>query len=233
MKKNIFVLIAFAIFNFSIFAGDVAVFNEIGFSKDGNTYFFGVYGKTDKKFIPYAEIYGVDVAKNDFIPGKIYKSQDKSFKKSSKKVYEDLYAKNYSQLKKYELYAAKPKDVLYVMDEESKKSTDEIVFTSFEENNYLYKVQLVPTFYGKKSSFYIHTKVYDKNTNELYRSFYAGNESIKRPNVTGYKIIKISTSEDRKSIVFVIEKTIEDENGVSIRYMVETKKLEKTIYQIN
>lgn len=224
MKKIFFCLITFVLCNLSIFAGDVAVFNDIGFSKDGNTYFFGVYGKTDKKFIPYAEIYGVDVEKNDFISGKVFKSKDKSFKKSSKAVYEDLLAKKYSELKNYQLYTPKAEDVLYIMEEESKKSSDEIVFESFEENNHIYKVKLISTLDGKKSYFYIDVKIYDKDSNQLVDSYKIGNPHIKRPNVTNYRIVKISTNKEKTSVVFVIEKTIEDNDGTSIRYMVETIK---------
>ena len=72
MKKIIIFALGCALAGFAAFAGDVAVFEDIGFSKDGKTYFFGEYGKTDKKFIPYGEIYGVDVAKNEYIPGKVF-----------------------------------------------------------------------------------------------------------------------------------------------------------------
>ena len=53
MKRLIFSVMSFCLLGISVFAGDVSVFKEIGFSKDGNTYIFGTYGKTDKKFIPY------------------------------------------------------------------------------------------------------------------------------------------------------------------------------------
>lgn len=225
MKKILSFLITFCMFGFAIFAGDVAVFEDIGFSKDGNVYFFGMYGKTDKKFIPYGEIYAVDVAKNDFISNLIFKSKDKSCKKSSKEIYEDLFAKRYSEIKKYECYKPLAEDVLYIMDDESKKSNDEIVFKSFEESEFTYKVKLIPTYYGNKSSFYIEVNVYDTNDN-LSLSYKAGTPSVKRANVTNYKIVKISTNKDKTSVVFVIEKTVEDENGTSIRYMVETKKLD-------
>lgn len=223
MKKIICtILCCFAVL--SAFAGDVAVFQDIGFSKDGKIYFFGEYGKTDKKFIPYGEIYGVDVDKNEYVPGLVFKAQDKSFEKASRKVYEALFAKHYSEIQKYEFYKPRPEDVLYIMEEESKGAEDEIVFKSFEESEYEYHVKLVPTFYGKKSSFYINVEVFDKEGNSKV-SYKAGTPSIKRPNVTGYKIIRIFTNANKESVVFVIEKTVEDENGTSIRYMVETKKL--------
>ena len=224
MKKIFIGLLTFCLMNLAIFAGDVAVFQEIGFSKDGKTYIFAEYGKQDKKFFPYGEIYTVDVAKNDFIPGKVFKVQDKSFTKASKTLFEELYAKHYTEIKKYECYESQPEDILYVMEEESKGDTEEIVFKSFEESEYTYRVKLVPTFYTGKSSFVINVNVYDKEENHVL-SYQAGTPSVKRPNVTKYKIVRIVQSKDKKSVVFVVEKRIEDASGVSIRYMVETKRL--------
>ena len=228
MKRLIFSVMSFCLLGISVFAGDVSVFKDIGFSKDGNTYIFGTYGKTDKKFIPYAEIYTVDVAQNAFLPGKVFKLKDTSCNKTSKELYEELAAKKYSEIKQFECYEPLPEHVLYIMDDESKKSTDEIVFKSFEESDYTYSVKLHTVNYGGKSSFYIDVKVFD-NLGQQTMAFQAGNPQIKRANVTNYRIVKISTSKDRKSIVFVVEKTVEDETGVSIRYMVETKKLDKPI----
>lgn len=224
MKKLLISTLAICLVNLCLFAGDVAVFKEIGFSKDGKNYIFAEYGKEDKKFFPYGEIYTVDVAKNDFVRGKVFKSQDKTFTKASKVLFEELLAKHYSDLKQYECYQPKPEDILYIMEEESKGSTDEIVFTSFEESEYVYHVKLIPTYYTGKSSFYIDVKVYDKNDN-LKLNYQVGTPSVKRPNVTKYKIVRIATSTDKQSIVFVVEKTIEDANGISVRYMVETKRL--------
>ncbi|MBP5402424.1 MAG: DUF2259 domain-containing protein [Treponema sp.] len=228
MKKIMILALSCFLMSSGLFAGDVAVFKDIGFSKDGKVYFFGEYGKTDKKFIPYGEIYGVDVAKNEYIPGKVFKSQDKSNTKASKDVFEELYAKHYSEIQKYECYQAHAVDLLYVMEDEGKGAEEEIVFKSFEESEYTYHIKLIPTFYGNKSSFYISVSVYDKDNN-LAMTYKAGTPSVKRPNVTQYKIVKIFTNETKDGVVFVIEKKIEDENGVSIRYMVETTKLDSPV----
>ncbi|MCR5606125.1 MAG: DUF2259 domain-containing protein, partial [Treponema sp.] len=52
-----------------------------------------------------------------------------------------------------------------------------------------------------------------------------GSPDIKRKGVVGYKIDKIFTDHSGKNIVFVVEKTIADSTGFSIRYMVETVHL--------
>ena len=43
--------------------------------------------------------------------------------------------------------------------------------------------------------------------------------------MTGYAIDRIYTAPDGKGMVFVVEKTVEDAAGTSIRYMVETVAL--------
>ena len=52
-----------------------------------------------------------------------------------------------------------------------------------------------------------------------------GSPDIKRKGVVGYKISRIVADVSGHSLVFIIEKTIADEGGSSIRYMVETIRL--------
>ena len=75
---------------------DVAEYADLGFSPDGKYFVFAQYGVTDKDFEPYAEIYTVDVAKNDFLKNGIYKVNPGTIKsvKSGFAVFEDLYNKN-------------------------------------------------------------------------------------------------------------------------------------------
>lgn len=227
MKKILILSLILAASGFSAFAGDVAVFDDIGFSADGKYYVFGQYGKTDKKFVPYSEIYTVDVAKNDFVPGKVYKLSAKS-NKGGKEIHQENTAKNYTAMKGLGCKPADAENILYINDEISKDSGISITFKSFEEStenkDWIYNVKVVPEYSGNKSSFYIDVKIKDQDGNVI-KSYKTGNPSIKRKNVTNYRIIRIFTDKSRKSVVFVVEKTIEDQAGTSIRYMVETIKL--------
>ena len=49
-----------------------------------------------------------------------------------------------------------------------------------------------------------------------------GSPDVVRKGVSGYKIEKIMCDKTEHNFIFVVEKTVEDEDGVSIRYMVET-----------
>ncbi len=212
------------------FAGDAAAFNDIGFSKDGRIYIFGQYGKTDKKYQPYAEIYTIDVERNEYVSGEVYKNLEPMSSRSGKQIYEDLFARHYLDIKRYDCKTADAENVLYVCEDINKKGTDEIRFRNFDgnESGSVYKVQLVPTFYGKgiesRSSFYINLDIEDESGN-LVKKYKIGSPDIKRKGVTGYKIVRIFRDSSKKGLVFVVEKTVEDSTGTSIRYMVETIRM--------
>lgn len=223
-----FVLIAAGL----CFAGDAAAFKDIGFSDDGRIYIFGQFGKTDVKFQGYAEIYTIDVEKNEYVPGGVYKNLEPNSTKSGSQVYEDLIAKHFLDIKKYNCAPAAVDDVLYVLESEKKKGEDLIEFKNYgddgESNRLTYKVRLVPTIYGRgkdlRSSFYINLDVCEKDGAPV-KSYKVGSPDIKRKGVSAYKIVRIFRDKAKSGLVFVVEKTVEDSAGTSIRYMVETVKL--------
>jgi predicted secreted protein len=51
-----------------------------------------------------------------------------------------------------------------------------------------------------------------------------GNPDFLRSGVSEYKIIKIFTDINGHSLIFLVEKTVIDDTGFSIRYMVETMR---------
>ena len=77
---------------FGAYAGDSAVLVDNGFSSDGNYYIFGQYGRTDKNFQSWAEIFTVDIEKNDYVENEFYrvKPSASTAKKTGKEVYETL-----------------------------------------------------------------------------------------------------------------------------------------------
>ena len=96
MKKVILGTLAAVLMSASVFAGDAAFFDDIGFSDDGKYYLFGQYGKQDKTYKAWAEIYTVDVAANDFVRNEIYKTKpsDVTSEISGKDAYEELKKKS-------------------------------------------------------------------------------------------------------------------------------------------
>ena len=235
MKKFVVCGLFLALTTAALSAGDVATFVDKGFSEDGKYYIFGQYGRTDKKYQGWAEIYQVDIASNDYVDGGVFKTKPSAstVDKSGSEVYESLEAKSYYYLKKIPVKPANPEHVLYICDDPNKAGSDKIEFKDFRTANkdkaYTYSVQLVQTVVksGKelKSSFYIMVEKKDSNGNIVYRTK-VGNPDIQRKLISGYKIVKIMCDESEQNMIFVVEKTQEDDTGISIRYMVEAAKVQ-------
>lgn len=231
MKKTLF-CVAFALLTTAaVFAGDAAVFYDMGFSDDGTTYLFGQYGKTDKNYEAWAEIYTVDVARNDYVSGEVYKTapSKETVNISGKKAFELLKEKNEWKTAKYNCKPCDAETLLYIRSDENKDAEDEIVFKDFEgstdESPVFYSIKLLPYYEGTGtktvSSYYILLEKKDNDGNLLFKKV-VGNPDIKRKGISSYKINRIYTDKNAKGLVFIIEKTLEDDKGTSIRYMVET-----------
>lgn len=231
MRKILTIAAAVILTAASAFAGDAASFVDIGFSEDGKTYIFGTYGKTDKNYEPWAEIYTVDVAANEFVKGEVFKSKkgDVSPNASGKDAFDKLKSSTEWKIGKYNAKPANAKTLLYLRDSESKGDTEEIVFKDFEnsteDHSVFYNVRLVPEYegYGKnvKSKFYINVVRKDEN-GDVLSTIKVGTPDFKRKRISSYKIDKIFTDASGKSLVFIVQKKLEDNTGTSIRYMVET-----------
>ena len=125
---------------------------------------------------------------------------------------------------------ASPDNLLFTREIPS--STGEIVFKDFEgstvEKAVYYHIKLIKNVEEngkeKRSSFFITLEKKDENGNLISRNI-VGNPDIKRKGVTGYTINRIFSDKSGRSLVFVIEKQIEDETGTCVRYMVETIRL--------
>jgi predicted secreted protein len=73
MRKNGILAFFLAAAAVAAYAGDAAVFQNLGFSPEGKYFMFAQYGVSEGSSLPYAEIYTVDVARNRFVPGGIKK----------------------------------------------------------------------------------------------------------------------------------------------------------------
>lgn len=214
-----------------VYAGDVAMFEDIGFSADGKTYLFAQYGITDKTFQGYAEIYAVDIEKNDFVPSGIYKIKPTSatFGKNGVAIYEQLKEKNKTWLSSWTTSPSSLKNTIYLRKTDNKTGTEKIIVKDFErsskDNSVSYSFNLVP-FYDLNSntvasSFYILVEKKDASGNVL-SSVTVGNPDVKRKNITGYTIEKILCDDTGTSFVIVVEKRSDEDGTPNIRYMVET-----------
>lgn len=248
---KIFIAFLIALCPFAAMAGDAAVFSEMGFSEDGKYYVFGEYGRTDKasdasrSFCGWAEIYAVDVEANAFVNGGVFRTAAaaKTRGKSGIEVYDTLSAKSRAVISKYNCTKPTADRVLYICDSPSKTGDEKIEFRDFTrllgtlsgdgagksgDNTPAYRVHINQSVKGKgmeaSSSFHIVLEKIGADGKAI-ASQIVGSPNIVRKGVTGYKIERISCNKERDALVFVVAKTMEDDTGVLIRYMVETAKI--------
>ena len=234
MKKSFLCTVAVLFALSALNAGDVASLVDKGFSSDGSYYVFGQYGKTDKKFQGWAEIYQVDIAKNDYVDSGVFKVKPSAAtaSRNGKDVYDELEAKNFAYLNSLDCKKANPDHVLYILDDVHKIGTDEIIFKDFRsapvDSQNSYKITLIPSIRGHgknaKSSFYIKMEKFDSD-GYLLSSQKIGSPDIVRNGVTNYKIERIVCDDSGQNLIFIIEKHFEDDAGLSVRYMVEAAKI--------
>ena len=226
-RKTVLVLILI-LCTFSVFAGDVAEYVNLGFSANSEYFMFGLYGIEYKNSNPYAEVYTVKVSENRFAENGVYKEsypisiqpgQDGSgalynlLKDNNETINEfDIDHLNKGRIVYLLINGAEPKDVLEFRDFKNKGS---------------YKVVLIQEQFGTEStpssSFHIDLTVTDKTLTK--KTYKVGLPDYKREGVIRYRIKQVMFAPDEKSLVFVVEKEMVDGTGPSIRYMVETVNL--------
>ena len=126
MKKILLVGVALLFSAMALSAGDVATFVDKGFSEDGKYYVFGQYGKTDKKFQGWAELYQVDIAANDYTDNGVFKTKPSAVTagKNGRDVFEALEGKSFYYFKDLKCETANLDHVLYILDDVNKTGTD-------------------------------------------------------------------------------------------------------------
>ncbi len=229
MNRKIVLILILSLCSFSVFAGDVAEYVNLGFSENSEYFMFGLYGIEYNTSKPYAGIYTVKVADNVYARNGVleetYTHNIQPGQDGSGALY-NLMAEKQSELQKYNINHLQTGRIVYLLINGAEpKSTLE--FRDFK-NNGRYKVSLVQQQFGTEkepsASFYIDLTVTDK-TNKI-TAYKVGLPDFKRKNVLKYRIKQIMFAPNEKSLVFVIEKEIVDGTGPSIRYMVETVNLD-------
>ncbi len=211
----------------ALYAGDVATFVNLGFSADGGTFAFGQYGLTDGDYRAYADIYFVDVAKNDFVKGGKFSVPPSSGTagKDGRGTFASLQNKASSFLSTLRVDSSSVGRPLFVQAEDA-PSVKELSFRDFElgrEFSVTLKSLSEGTGPAVRSSFYLLVVIKDANGAE--RRHTVGLPGFKRSGVKDYQIRRILTDQSGKSVVFVIEKELAETRGNSLRFMVETLRL--------
>jgi predicted secreted protein len=224
-----FVMIALILSVSCLWAGDSASFVDLGFSPDGKVYMFAQYGVQYKTWKPWADLFVVDVPRNNFVSGgKISYSHSQPVvagQDGSGALYR-LISRNTALADRYGVDFLRQGQSLYVAVDKGSTTGETIEFRDFETGS-SYTARLVSLVEGSgtglKSSFYI---TLERQARDGARKTYTvGTPQIKRPLVSGYRIKKVIVAPHDGSLIFAIEMTQPGEGGIDIRYMVEALRL--------
>jgi len=207
-----------------LFAGDVANFLNLGFSPDAKYFLFGEYGVNGSSN-PYADLFGVDVSSNRFVPNGV---RSKTYPVHAHPGQDGLgalftlYSDYLPVSRRHHIDHLMTGRDLYLRVDGSRPPS-RLEFRDFLKNT-RYTVALDQHSYGSgksvSSSFSIALTVQDSKGKSFH--YTVGLPSYRRSGVESYRIKKIILAPDNRSLVFVIEKHELDKDGVNVRYMVET-----------
>lgn len=227
MKRFLLVQILFPVFAITVFAGDVATFVNLGFSRDSSYFMYGQYGRDGENLLSYGELFLVDVTSNKFVSkGALTKSVSSTVQgEDGSGVILSLFwdAKEKAQnLAIDPLAKGRP---IYIRLNGSNPSGS-VAFRDFVTNLH-YNVSLNQRKYenvnGISSSFGIELVVTWPNGRVERRTI--GHPDYIRDGVIDYKLREIFLGPDEKSMVFLVERREESGGAINIRYMVETVRL--------
>jgi predicted secreted protein len=231
MTKKRICMTGILVLSVSLWAGDTASFVDLGFSPDGGTYMFAQYGIQSLSLKPWADLFVIDVPRNNFVTGgKISYSHDIPViagQDGSGALYR-IIAKNAALAEQYRIDFCRQGQPLYVSLENGNGSLGETIeFRNFESGDN-YRASLVPSVEGSgnalESSFYINLEKISRGGDR--KTYTVGTPRVKRPLIASYRIRKVIVAPHDGSIIFVIEMKKQTSAGdFDIRYMVEAARL--------
>ena len=227
MKRWIAIVALMLAFVSAAFAGDVATLVNLGFSPDSAYFMFGFYGLNVANGKPYAEVYLVDTARNEFIPGGVFKGMYGAELQPGWDPaggFYKLFSDATPIARKHRIdHLAQGRLVYLLINGED--GPDVLSFKEFDTGAQ-WDVTLKETVEEKAgaitSSFGLEVSV---ESGGKKTSLKAGNPSIKRKAVANYTIREIVVAPDGKTVVMMIERLEKSADGTSVHYMVETFRL--------
>ena len=207
-------------------AGDSASYVDLGFSPDGGIYVFAQYGVRSGTLRPWADLFVVDVARNDFVRGgRLSYVHDRPIEagQNGSGALFHLIAQNSGLAARYEVSYPNQGLPLYIaLGGDPAYNGDPVTFRDFI-SGITYKASLVETITGEganlRSSFFIRLDCLESDGTE--RTFNVGTPALNRPLISSYRIKKVLIAPSGNSLIFVIEMKRTAGNTHDIRYMVE------------
>jgi len=232
MKKSL-ITILLCCMTLGLWAGDVAVFKNLGFSPDSRYFQFAQYGIDSATQNPWVETFIVDVVKNDFTVGGKARSSfpvgvtlgDDGLK--ALLAHLEKYGSERAQWKLDYLQQGRP---IYfrVTGEATNQDYDNLQVLDYKTGrNYALSLKKTITPKGAtvSSAFFLTLEVKDK-AGKVLADYKVGNPAIVRPGVQNYTVTQMILTPNERSLIFVIEREETDgQGGLNLRTMVEAVTL--------
>ncbi len=228
MRRFFMCCVLFVLAQAAVWAGDVAVFVNLGFSQDSRNFMFAQYGLESTLAKPFAELYAVYVNKNIFLPGGVQKETfnvDVYPGQDGLGALFTLIEKNINLVDRYKIdHLAQGRIVYVLIDGQEPKS--HIEFRDFRTGNQysldlIQRAQTTGPVIGASYHIILDAKFKDGTS----KTYTVGLPGFVREGVTAYRIKQVILAPDEKALVFVVEKEYKADTGKTIRYMVETQPI--------
>lgn len=209
----------------AVAGGDIAMFENLGFSDSSDVFVFGQYGVTGEESQAFAEIYVVDVPRNSFVPSGVFtlrSEQPLALGQDGRGALYNLLSRARSLLESRDVdHLATGRPVYILLDGEEPR--ERLTFRDFNADR-RYDVRLTQERRGEGESvsaaFFIDLTV--TSGDDAVRTMRIGRPGFFRDGVATYRITQILVGPDEASIIFVVERRSPDG---TVRYMVETATL--------
>jgi predicted secreted protein len=217
--------LAALILPFGVFAGDVATFQDLGFSPDARVYVFAQFGVDEQSSLPYAELFAVEVATNRFVPEGVRRATYENPVEpgdSGIGALFNLVGNAQELLKRHRVDHTRTGRLVYILLNGAEPKHD-LEFRDFE-TGLRYRITLIQANRGSGANVeaVFHLQVTIETAKGDTATYTVGLPDYWRRGVKQYRIKQVTLAPDKRSLVFVIQREELDKNGDNIRYMVET-----------
>jgi len=225
MKNKTLLATALFLLSLPLWAQDTANFVDLGFSPDGKTYMFGQYGVQSDTLRPWADVYVIDIASNNFVPGGrinyVHSESVRAGYDGSGALYRVI-ARNTALADRYNIGFLLQGPLFYVSVDNGVPPDTETIEFPFDSAFRATLTSNTRDSVGSSFSINLERRTGDGSV----RRYTVGNAGIKRPGVLSYRISKVISSPRNDALIFIIEMRKKNSGGsTDISYMVETVKL--------
>lgn len=228
MAKTILLSACILLAAVAAWSGDVAQFDNLGFSSDGRYFMFGQHGILEKTSYPYAELYIVDVPANAFAPQGTKKvSYATAVEPGATGLGALLNALGdmAAQKRQFRIDHLVTGRLLYLLVDGANPA-ETLEFRDFQAGT-TYAMTLVQTAGTKDGgpAAAFHLKITVTGRDGTTKNYTVGSPNLLRAGVKAYRVKQVLLGPDGAALVVVIQRDEADGQGVNIRYMVETVRL--------